>query len=214
MESSFPWPKPDTEGPLVIGIAGGSGSGKTTVAHALSESVPAASIIEHDAYYWARDDEPFEQRTKVNYDHPDAFETSLLVEHLKQLRQGQAIDKPIYDYAQHTRSGETRRVEPTPVIIIEGILVLAEAELRELMDLKVFVDTDADIRFIRRLERDINDRGRSVESVVAQYQETVRPMHLQFVEASKRYADLILPEGYSAPGVGTLTSMVRDYLSR
>lgn len=184
------------------------------MAHALSESVPAASIIEHDAYYWARDDEPFEQRTKVNYDHPDAFETSLLVEHLKQLRQGQAIDKPIYDYAQHTRSGETRRVEPTPVIIIEGILVLAEAELRELMDLKVFVDTDADIRFIRRLERDINDRGRSVESVVAQYQETVRPMHLQFVEASKRYADLILPEGYSAPGVGTLTSMVRDYLSR
>lgn len=171
------------------------------------------TIIEHDSYYRDHPDLSVEERAALNFDHPDAFETSLLVQHLEELRRGRGIDKPAYDFSSHRRLAETTRVEPHRVVIVEGILVLVEPELRDLFDLKVFVDTDADVRFIRRMQRDVKDRGRSAESVVAQYLETVRPMHLQFVEPSKRYADLILPEGYSEPGVGTVVSMIRGHLS-
>jgi uridine kinase len=206
------WPSDDSV--LIIGIAGGSGSGKTTVASTVAEALAGddVAIIEHDSYYRDHPDLSIEERAALNFDHPDAFETELLVEHLKALRAGQSIEKPQYDFAAHRRIGATTRVEGCKVIVVEGILVLVAPELRQLFDLKLFVDTDADLRFIRRLQRDVKDRGRSVESVVAQYLETVRPMHLRFVEESKRYADLILPEGYSEPGVGTVISMIRGHL--
>jgi uridine kinase len=199
---------------LIIGIAGGSGSGKTTVASTVAEALAGedVAIIEHDSYYRDHPDLSIDERAALNFDHPDAFETGLLVEHLKALRARRPIDKPRYDFATHRRIDDTTRVEGCKVIVVEGILVLVAPELRELFDLKIFVDTDADLRFIRRLQRDVKDRGRSVESVVAQYLETVRPMHLRFVEESKRYADLILPEGYSEPGVGTVISMIRSHL--
>lgn len=182
---------------LLIGVAGGSGSGKTTVSHAILERVGRERIayLQHDAYYRDRSSLPIEERARINYDHPDSLETDLLIEHLKQLRAGRAIEMPQYDFAQHIRKRETRRVEPRNVILVEGILIFADRTLREMFDIKIFVDTDPDLRFLRRLQRDITERGRTVESVIAQYLETVRPMHLEFVEPSKRYADVIIPEG-------------------
>ncbi|MCX8024739.1 MAG: uridine kinase [Thermanaerothrix sp.] len=183
--------------PLVIGIAGGSGSGKTTVANVILERVGRDRIayLPHDAYYRDLADLPPNQRAEVNFDHPDSLETSLLIEHIQRLKQWQPIDLPVYDFTTHTRTSRTIRVEPKRVIIVEGILIFAEPALRELFDVKIFVDTDPDIRFIRRLQRDITERGRTTESVIKQYLTTVRPMHLDFVEPSKRYADVIIPEG-------------------
>ncbi len=183
--------------PLLIGIAGGTGSGKSTIAHNLAEGLPAgtAQIVDHDAYYRDLAQLPFEERVKVNFDHPDALETELLVKHLDLLRDGKAIDVPLYDFATHTRKRETRRVEPSPVIVVEGILVFVEEALRQRLDVKIFVDTDADIRVFRRIRRDLEQRGRSFQSIRDQYYKSVRPMHLQFVEPSKRWADLIVPEG-------------------
>jgi uridine kinase len=170
------------------------------------------ALIQHDAYYYDQTDLPMEERIKVNYDHPDSFETTLLVEHLRQLRAGRPIQRPIYDFTVYNRSGDTVRVEPKPVVIVEGILVLYEADLRGLMDLKIYVDTDPDLRILRRLERDLKERGRSFDSVHDQYLATVRPMHLQFVEPSKRYADIVIPEGYNTGAVGTVISMIREVL--
>ncbi len=183
--------------PIIIGVAGGTGSGKTTVASRILERVGTGHItyIAHDAYYRDLSHLPRQLRAEVNFDHPDALETELLVEHLKQLRAGQAVEVPNYDFTRHTRTEHTQHVEPAPVIIVEGILVFVEPALRELFDVKIYIDTDSDVRFIRRLRRDIEDRGRSVESVCEQYLSTVRPMHLEFVEPSKRYADVIIPEG-------------------
>jgi len=183
--------------PVFIGIAGGTGSGKTTVARAIFDRVGSDRIewISHDSYYrdlhhLSRDD-----LARVNWDHPDSLETELLIRHMDELGQGSGVNVPVYDFTMHSRQAETQRVEPRRVIIIEGILVLFDKELRERIDIKLFVDTPADIRFIRRLVRDVNKRGRTLESVVSQYLETVRPMHEEFVEPSKRWADLIIPEG-------------------
>ena len=183
--------------PLTIGIAGGTGSGKTTVARAILDRVGADHIaaFPHDAYYKDLTALSPALRAQINFDHPDSLETSLLIQHLQQLRNGLSIDLPVYDFKTHTRTQQTIRIESKPVVIVEGILIFMEPELRQLFDIKIFVDTDADIRFIRRLQRDIAERGRTSESVIRQYLETVRPMHLEFVEPSKRYADVIIPEG-------------------
>jgi uridine kinase len=183
--------------PLVLGIAGGTGSGKTTVAHRLAAAIPAdrCVTIEHDAYYFDQSHTTPEARALRNYDHPDALDSALLAHHLRELRAGRAVDVPIYDFATHTRRPETRRVAPSRVIIVEGILVFADAGVREQLDIKIFVDTDADIRLIRRIRRDLEHRGRTFQSVRDQYYATVRPMHLEHVEPSKRWADLIVPEG-------------------
>jgi len=183
--------------PIVIAVAGGTGSGKTTVAREILERVGAQHIayIPHDAYYRSLSHLTPDQRAQVNFDHPDSLETELLIEHLKELRTGHAVEIPVYDFTTHTRTPHTRRVEPAPVILVEGILIFVAPELRKLFDVKIYVDTDADVRFIRRLQRDIQERGRTVESVCEQYLSTVRPMHLEFVEPSKRYADIIIPEG-------------------
>jgi uridine kinase len=183
--------------PLVIGIAGGTGSGKTTVANVILERAGAEHIafLPHDAYYKNLEDLPRAQRDMVNFDHPDSLETDLLVAHLKRLRQWQPVEIPVYDFTTHSRTSQTRRLDPQPILLVEGILIFAEPALRDLFDVKIFVDTAPDLRFIRRLQRDIVERGRSVESVIHQYQTTVRPMHLEFVEPSKRYADVIIPEG-------------------
>ena len=181
---------------LVVGIAGGTGSGKTTVAHKLAASMPGRSVIlDHDAYYRDQSHLSPAERAHINYDHPASLESSLLVEHLRALRAGNAVDVPIYDYANHARSQQTRRVEPARVIIVEGILVFTEAAVREQLDIKIFVDTDADIRLMRRIRRDLEHRGRTFQSVRDQYYATVRPMHIEHVEPSKRWADLIVPEG-------------------
>ncbi len=184
-------------GPLVIGIAGGSGSGKTTVAQEILNRVGADRIafIQHDSYYKDLDGLPPAQRADVNFDHPNSLETNLLIEHIIDLRDGKPVQVPIYDFSTHSRTSNTFVVQPHRVVLVEGILIFVEAALRELFDLKLFVDTDSDIRFIRRLQRDLSERGRSTESVIKQYQSTVRPMHLEFVEPSKRYADVIIPEG-------------------
>jgi len=183
--------------PLVVGVAGGSGSGKTTVVKRLLEGLEptSASLLHHDSYYRDSPELTLEQRAAINYDHPDSLETPLMAEHLRMLLAGHAVEVPQYDFTVHRRMAETRRVEPRPLIIVDGILVLAEPELRELMDIRVFVDTDSDIRFIRRLGRDTKKRGRTVESVIRQYQQTVRPMHLEFVAPSRRHAHIIVPEG-------------------
>ncbi len=183
--------------PVVIGIAGGSGSGKTTVANVILERVGAHRIayLPHDAYYRDLAHLPPNQRPEVNFEHPDSLETDLLTQHIIQLKIGKPVDLPIYDFTNHTRTDKTVRVNPQRVIMVEGILIFAERALRELFDVKIFVDTDSDIRFIRRLQRDISERGRTTETVVQQYLTTVRPMHLEFVEPSKRYADVIIPEG-------------------
>ncbi|MEJ8778040.1 uridine kinase [Pseudogracilibacillus sp. ICA-222130] len=183
--------------PVIIGVAGGSGSGKTSVTRAICERFGEEKIlvIEQDYYYKDQSHLTFEERLETNYDHPLAFDNELLVEHVKTLLNNEPIEKPVYDYTIHTRSKEVIHVEPKQVIIVEGILILEHLPLVELMDIKVFVDTDADVRIIRRLLRDIKERGRSLDSVIQQYIESVRPMHLQFVEPAKRYADIIIPEG-------------------
>jgi len=182
---------------FVLGVAGGTGSGKTTVAQKIVQGLPegAAVLIDHDSYYRDRSHLPPEQRQAINYDHPDAIETELLVAHLGELRAGRAVEVPRYDFRQHARRADTRRVAPAPIIIVEGILVLAEERLRAAIDLKLFVDTDSDIRLMRRMRRDMEQRDRTFDQVHDQYFSTVRPMHLQFVEPSKRFADLIIPEG-------------------
>ncbi|HAD06131.1 MAG TPA: uridine kinase [Anaerolineaceae bacterium] len=183
--------------PLVIAIAGGSGSGKTTVATEILKRVGSHRIayLPHDAYYRDLKDLPPAQRELVNFDHPNSLETSLMIEHIRKLKNWEAIELPVYDFTTHTRTNRTIHIEPQRVILVEGILIFAEPALRELFDVKIFVDTDPDLRFIRRLERDIRERGRTTESVIRQYLNTVRPMHMDFVEPSKRYADVIIPEG-------------------
>ncbi len=201
--------------PLIIGIAGGTGSGKTTVARRLRDALPGCVLMEHDWYYRDRGHLPPAERETVNYDHPDALDSDLLAEHLAWLREGKPIAAPIYDYLTHTRSRECRHIAPAPVVIVEGILVLAESALRAQMDIKVFVDTDADIRVFRRIRRDLEQRGRSFASVRDQYYQSVRPMHLQFVEPSKRWADLILPEGgENQVGIEILLARLRERVSR
>ncbi|MGI6127317.1 MAG: uridine kinase [Planifilum sp.] len=201
--------------PVIIGVAGGSGSGKTTVVRNICERLEGlVAVIEQDAYYKDQSHLPMEERRKTNYDHPLAFDNDLLISHLRQLLQRKPIEKPVYDYTQHTRSRETVTVEPRDVILLEGILILEDEGLRALMDIKVFVDTDADLRILRRLERDVKTRGRSLDSVIQQYLTTVRPMHQQFVEPSKRYADLIIPEGgFNQVAVDLLVNQIRSILS-
>ncbi|NMC47042.1 MAG: uridine kinase [Chloroflexi bacterium] len=183
--------------PIIIGVAGGTGSGKTTVANVILDAVGRDRIayLPHDAYYRDLTDLPPVQKAEVNFDHPNSLETELMIEHVRALKKGKPVDIPVYDFSTHSRTRETVRVEPQRVIIVEGILIFAERKLRELFDMKLFVDTDPDIRFIRRLERDIAERGRTMDMVIQQYLGTVRPMHLEFVDPSKRYADVIIPEG-------------------
>ncbi len=182
--------------PFVIGVAGGTGSGKTTLATKLRQAIAGdAIILSHDFYYRANVDIPFEERIKLNYDHPNSFDTDLMIEDIKKLKNGQAIERPQYSFVTYTRMSDTIHVEPTPVVIVEGILIFENKELLDLMDIKVFVDTDTDIRLIRRLTRDVKERGRSLDSVIAQYLSTVKPMHEQFVEPSKKHADIIIPQG-------------------
>lgn len=203
--------------PIIIGIAGGTGSGKSTVAQEIYGSLPeeSISVIEQDNYYKDQSHLSFEERTKTNYDHPDAFDTALLLEHLKKLSQGEAIDKPIYDFANHTRKKETVRVEPKDIVVLEGIMILVEPEIRNMLDIKIFVDTDADVRIIRRIKRDIKERGRTLDSVIDQYINVVRPMHLQFVEPTKRYADIIIPEGgYNKVAIDIMIAKVNEIVRR
>jgi uridine kinase len=183
--------------PLVIGIAGGSGSGKTTVAQEILQRVGPDRIafLQHDSYYKDLSGLPPAQRAEVNFDHPNSLETELLTQHIACLRDGKPVEVPIYDFSTHSRTTKTYTVQPRTVILVEGILIFTEAALRNMFDVKIFVDTDSDLRFIRRLERDLAERGRTTESVIKQYQLTVRPMHMEFVEPSKRYADVIIPEG-------------------
>ncbi|WP_044894708.1 uridine kinase [Bacillus alveayuensis] len=203
--------------PVVIGVAGGSGSGKTSVAKAIYEHFQGHSILmlEQDYYYKDQSHLPFEERLKTNYDHPLAFDNDLLIEHLQKLLNYEPIEKPVYDYTLHTRSNEVIYVEPKDVIILEGILVLEDERLRNLMDIKVYVDTDADIRIIRRLLRDIKERGRTLESVIEQYVSVVRPMHNQFIEPTKRYADIIIPEGgHNYVAIDLMVTKIRTILEQ
>ncbi len=183
--------------PVIIGVAGGSGSGKTTVSHAILDRVGTEHIayLEHDSYYKDIRDIPHDSEHLINFDHPDSLETTLLIDHIHQLKRWQPVEIPIYDFTTYRRTGEWRTMHPQPIILVEGILVFAEPDLRKLFDVRIFVDTDPDIRFIRRLQRDLTERGRSANSVIDQYLNSVRPMHLEFVEPSKRYADVIIPEG-------------------
>ena len=202
---------------FVIGVAGGSGSGKTTVVRRIVESIGdgQVTVLDHDRYYRDRNDLRFEERAALNYDHPDALETDLMVRHVTALRAGQPIDAPVYDFARHQRTSASEPFVPRRVLIVEGILIHADAALRALMDLKVFVDTDDDTRFIRRLQRDVAERGRTMESVIEQYLGTVKPMHLEFVEPSKRYADIIIPQGgHNAVAIDLLLTLIRSVAAR
>jgi uridine kinase len=202
--------------PVTIAVAGGSGSGKTTISNAILERVGSHNIayLAHDSYYRDLSDLLPEARRTINFDHPDSFDTPLMIQHLQQLQQNQPVEMPVYDFAHDTRTPHTVHVAPHPIIMVEGILVLAEAELRKLFDVKIFVDTDADLRFIRRLKRDLIERGRTAESVIAQYMATVRPMHLEFVEPSKRYADVIIPEGgYNTVAIDMVADRIRSLLN-
>jgi len=203
----------DITRPVTIGVAGGTGSGKTTVAHRLVELIGREQIayIQHDSYYHGLAKMPRAAGEIINFDHPDSLDTALLITQLGELQAGRAVDIPVYDFVTHSRSTQTTRVEPHPVILIEGILIFAEPELRKMIDVRIFVDTDADIRFIRRLQRDIAERGRSLDSVIAQYLESVRPMHNDFVEPSKRHAHVIIPEGgLNAVAVNMVADFMRD----
>ncbi len=203
--------------PFMIGVAGGSSSGKTTIAERLAELTGEdhLSLIELDSYYSDRGDEPIEERMQVNYDHPDAFDWPLLNDHLAALANGASVPVPVYDYAQHNRSGEVRMVEPARIVVVDGILVLWERTLRERFDLKIFVDTAADVRLIRRMRRDVAERGRTPEFVIDQYLETVRPAHERFIEPSKRYADVIIPEGgLNRPAIDVLLARVRELITQ
>ena len=203
--------------PLVIGVAGGSGSGKTTVVRQIIESIGdgQVTVLEHDRYYRDRNDLRLEERAALNYDHPDSLETDLLVRHLHELRTGRPVEVPEYDFARHARQAATSTALPRRTIIVEGILIFADAALRSLMDVKVFVDADDDTRFIRRLQRDIAERGRTVSSVIEQYLGTVKPMHLEFVEPSKRYADVIIPlGGHNAVAIDMLLTLIRSLATR
>ena len=188
---------PTSSTPLIIGIAGGSGSGKSTLASSILDAIGKDRIafLPHDAYYRNQDDKTFEQRLMVNYDHPDSLETELLIAHIQKLKRGESIDLPVYDFKMHTRSTKTIPIQPEPIILVEGILIFVEPELRSQCSMKLFVDTDQDICFIRRLQRDVTERGRTVDSVIAQYLKTVRPSFIEFVEPTKRFADIIIPEG-------------------
>lgn len=201
---------------MIIGICGGTGSGKTTVANRILESVAKDEVIflQQDSYYRDLDDLPLDYRRMRNFDHPDAIDNDLLVSHLRALNRGEAVELPVYDFKTHTRLSETLHTEPRPIIIVEGILIFAEPRLLEEMDIKVYVDTPDDIRFIRRLRRDIAERGRTVESVIEQYEATVRPMHMQFVEPSKRHADVIIPEGgHNIVSIGLISGRIRERLA-
>ena len=201
---------------LIIGISGGTGSGKTTVANRILESVSANEVvfIQQDSYYRNINDLPLDYRSIANFDHPDALDNDLLVNHVRRLKAGEAVELPLYDFRTHTRLNETRYVEPKPNVIVEGILIFADPRLLEQMDIKVFVDTPDDIRFIRRLRRDIAERARTVESVIEQYTATVRPMHMQFVEPSKRHADVIIPEGgHNLVSIDLLSGKIRERLA-
>lgn len=202
--------------PIIIGVTGGSGSGKTTVSKAIYEQLHGQSIqiINQDTYYNDQADMTMEERKAVNYDHPLAFDTDLLIEQLAALRANQSIEMPVYDYTQYTRSSETVHVEPQDVIILEGILILDDERLRDLMDIKVYVDTDDDLRIIRRIQRDMEERGRTLDSVITQYLKTVKPMYHQFIEPTKRYADIIVPEGgQNHVAIDLLATKVKDILS-
>lgn|SRR5690606_18506926 len=206
---------PKHQGPLIIGVVGGSGSGKTTVARAIlaSAGVPAA-FLDQDAYYRDLAHLTLDERRQVNFDHPDALDNDLLVEHLEALAAGRPIDKPTYDFAAHTRAEESVRIEPARIVLVDGILLFNEPRIRELLDIKVFVDVADDIRFIRRMLRDVAERGRTVEDVVRQYLATVRPMHIEFVEPSKRWADVIIPEGgHNRIAVEMVIARVRDEMA-
>jgi len=201
---------------MIIGICGGTGSGKTTVANRILESVSRDEVIflQQDSYYRDLDRMPLDYRRKVNFDHPDAIDNDLLVEHVRELKAGRAVELPVYDFKTHARRPETLRTEPRPIIIVEGILVFNDERLRREMDVKVFVDTPDDIRFIRRLRRDVAERGRTVESVIEQYLATVRPMHMQFVEPSKRHADVIIPEGgHNLVSIALISGRIRERLA-
>jgi uridine kinase len=202
---------------FVIGVAGGSGSGKTTVVRRIVDSLgpDQVTLLDHDRYYRDRNDLRLEERAALNYDHPDALETDLMVRHVRALRAGQAIEAPQYDFTRHARLTETDTFQPRRALIVEGILVFTDAALRDLMDIKVFVDTDSDTRFIRRLQRDVAQRGRTMDSVIDQYQNTVKPMHLEFVEPSKRYADVIIPlGGHNTVAVDLLLTLLRSVAAR
>jgi uridine kinase len=216
-------PNPSTSGndsgsgPMIIGVAGGSGSGKTTVVRRIVDSLDPERVLvlEHDRYYRDRLDLRLEERAALNYDHPDSLETDLLVRHLLELKAGRPVDLPLYDFARYARKPAVETAAPRQVIIVEGILIFADAPLRKLMDIKVFVDTDADTRFIRRLQRDVSERGRTVDSVIDQYLSTVKPMHLDFVEPSKRYADIIIPQGgHNAVAIDMLLTLIRSLVAR
>jgi len=198
----------------IVGIAGGSASGKTTIVNLIKESFgDDIVVISHDSYYKKHDDLSFDERTRLNYDHPSSFDTELMIEDVKKLKNNQPVDVPVYDYTVHNRSDQTIHVVPKKVIIIEGILILENPELRDLMDIKVYVETDADERLMRRIQRDINERARSVDSVLTQYRQTVKPMHDRFVEPSKKYADIIIPRGgENKTGINILTEHLKSML--
>lgn len=202
------------ENVLVIGIAGGTGSGKTTLMkNLIGHFGGMVTVLSHDNYYKRHDELPLEQRSQLNYDEPDALETDLMAHHLNLLRQGQAIDCPVYDFTNHNRSNETVRIAPNPVIIVEGILIFENQPLRELMDIRIFVDTDADVRLCRRIKRDVTKRGRTLESVLLQYQQTVKPMHEKYVEPSKRFAHIVVPEGgKNAVALDMITCHIQRHL--
>ena len=201
---------------MVIGIAGGTGSGKSTLANKLKRSFEGEMVsLSHDYYYKSNNHLTFEERTKLNYDHPDAFDTELLIEHIKKLKNGKVIDHPVYSFVEHTHTSETVRVEPAKVILVDGILIFENKQLCDLMDIKVFVDTDADVRIIRRLIRDVQERGRSMDSVIDQYLNTVKPMHEEFVEPSKKRADVIIPEGgFNSVALDMLLERVRSFIAK
>jgi uridine kinase len=205
----------DRPHPIVIAVAGGTGSGKTTISNAILERIGSHNIayLPHDAYYFDLASIPQTERKNINFDHPDALDTQLLIEHIRKLRSWKSVEIPIYDFTIHVRKPQVQIVQPQPIILVEGILIFVEHELRELFDVKIFVDTDADIRFIRRLTRDMAERGRTAESVISQYLDTVRPMHLKFVEPSKRYADVIIPEGgFNMVAIEMVADRIRSML--